>query len=443
MNAALSSNYPAHFSSAAAARDRAEAASSAINGVISLIDPAAAGAIPAGRAPVLVKDCIDVAGMRTSHGSAVHAADPPASGDAEVVRRLRLAGAAVIGKAHLTEFCFGATGENAHFGNARNPWDAARITGGSSSGSAACVAAGVTRVAIGTDTGGSVRVPAALCGVVGLRPTFGRVSNHGCLDVSSTCDTIGPIGATVAETAWLFDAIAGFDPRDPHALPDGPPALPKVADGITGLRIGIARPFFFEDADPAVLSAVEAATRVLERFGAILQDIALGDVGERRAQNAIRFVAADVADARRAVYERHRDRIGAEFARRIETGMAVSGTEYAASIRSLWRLRHALRTHFLDGIAAIITPTTPVTAPLWADASDMIATTRTVARFTYDIGAAGVPALSVPCGFDADGLPIGLQIIAPWGDEATLFRIGHAFEQATEHHRRRAAVVAE
>lgn len=379
--------------------------------------------------PVMIKDCIDVAGFVTTHGSAIHRGDPPAIADAPVVERLRRAGGGVAGKAHLTEYCFGATGENAHFGPARNPWDTERITGGSSSGSAAAVAAGIVRLALGTDTGGSVRVPAALCGVVGLRSSFGRVSNRGCLAVSTICDTIGPIAASVHECAWLFDAISGYDPLDPVSRGGGEDAVPGIDAGVAGLAIGVARPFYFEDADPDVLAVCESGISLLEQAGARLGDVALGEADERREQHAIRFVAADVAEARKNVYESQADRLGAEVRRRIEIGRAVTGLDYAASIRALQRLMLALRQIFEQGYDLVATPTTPVTAPLWRDSTDMVATTRRVAAFTYDIGATGLPSLSLPCGLDGRGLPVGLQLIAPWGREDLLFRAGAALER--------------
>lgn len=406
-------------------RETAEKRNAVVNGVLRFAD------FPTGAVPVMIKDCIDVAGDVTTFGSAIHVEDAPARQDAFTIARLRRAGGGVAGKTHLTEFCFGATGENAHFGNARNPWDKARITGGSSSGSAASVGAGIVRMALGTDTGGSVRVPAALCGVVGLRPSFGRVSNSGCISLSTIVDTIGPMAATARECAWLFDAIAGYDPDDPNSQRGGALASADIDAGVTGLLIGIPRPFYFEDASAEVSETVETALRWLERSGAGLKDCALGDAEERRSQHAIRFVAADVADARRAVLRDHGDRLGAKVRQRIEQGALLSGPDYAASIRALQHFRRMLRTAFESGIDVLATPTTPEVAPLWSDSDDMIATTRRVAAFTYDIGATGFPALSVPCGFTAAGLPVGIQLVAPWGREDILFRVAQVLES---HH---------
>lgn len=403
-------------------RETAEKRNAVVNAVLRFAD------VPPGAVPVMVKDCIDVAGDVTTFGSAIHVDDAPAKHDAFVIARLRRAGGGIAGKAHLTEFCFGATGENAHFGNAFNPWDRTRITGGSSSGSAAAVGAGIVRMALGTDTGGSVRVPAALCGAVGLRPSFGRVSNSGCVSLSTVVDTVGAVAATVRECAWLFDAISGYDPVDPNSQPGGAAALADIDGGVAGLVIGIPRSFYFEDASAEVLGAVETALGWLGQAGARLSDCALGDAGERRSQHAIRFVAADVADARRAVLRDHGERLGAKVRQRIEQGGLLSGPDYAASIRALQRFRQTLRAAFESGIDVLATPTTPETAPRWSDSADMIATTCRVAGFTYDIGATGFPALSVPCGFTAAGLPVGIQLIAPWGREDILFRVAQVLE---------------
>jgi len=412
-----------------------------INAVLWLDRQAQPGGGPLGGVPVLVKDCIDWQGQTTTHGSSVYRDAPPAAADAEVVRRLRAAGATLLGKVHLSEFCFGATGENAAFGNCRNPWDNDRITGGSSSGAAAAVGAGIVPMAIGTDTGGSVRVPAALCGVVGLRPTLGRVSNHGVLDVSTICDVVGPFGATVADTARLYAAIAGYDARDPLSFADTAPVLEGMDADVKGLRVGLPRAFFYEDLQGCIAHAVDEAAAVLERLGCTLVDVPLGEAETLRTGGAFRFVLADVADARRDVYPQYADQIGPEVCRRIELGHQVSGVDYARCIRLLQQFQRALRDVFAGGIDVLLTPTTPVTAPLWADAADMVATTRLVARNTYDLGAAGLPSLSVPCGFDRRSLPIGMQLTAPWRAEAMLFRVAAAFEAATEHHLRRPSII--
>ncbi len=422
-------------------RERAIAAQLKFNAFITLPEPLSCMPENEKYIPVAVKDCIKVTGIPTTYGSKIFANSEPEKTDAAVIKLLRRAGGTVAGKTHLSEFCFGATGQNQHFGNACNPWDSNRITGGSSSGSGAAVAAGIVRLALGTDTGGSVRIPAGLCGVVGLRPTVGRVSNQGCLSVSTICDTIGPIAASVSEAAWLYDVIQGYDPADPLSIAKGISSASCLRDGVSGLTIGIARPFYFEDSDADVIEGVEHAIAVLEKLGVAVRDVALGDVQERREQHAIRFVAADVAEARTEIYESNYHDLGKEFRRRIESGQQLTGMEYAASIRASLRFRQSLREHFESGIDVLITPTCPATAPLWEDASDMITTTGKMARFTYDFAAAGVPALTVPCGFDKQGLPIGMQLIGSWGNDALLFQTAFAFEQATSFHTNRPILV--
>lgn len=405
-----------------------------INAVISTVEGKDASQTKANGPAILIKDCMDVAGFRTTYGSTIYKDAPKAQSDAEVVRRARAAGAVVVGKAHLSEFCFGATGENATFGNCLNPWDRQRITGGSSSGSAAAVASGMVPMALGTDTGGSVRVPAALCGVVGLRPTLGRVSNSGCLEVSTISDTIGPIARTVRDAAWLYDAIRGFDARDPHSIAEGPPALKTLEGGVKGLRIGLLGGYFAQDIQPEITEAVANTARILESLGAQIMDIEPEDNDARREHHAFRFILADVAEARADLMasDRTREQIGPEVRRRIELGQKVTGTEYATSIRALLRLKRWLRNQFSDQVDLLLLPTTPVTAPLWSESADMVETTRKVARLTYDLGASGIPSLSVPGGFDANGLPIGIQIATTWGADALLFQVAHAIEQATD-----------
>lgn len=381
--------------------------------------------------PILVKDCMHLRGFPTTYGSEIFAGAGPAPADATVVERLRAQNATFVGKANLTEFCFGATGQNDHFGNCNNPWDSSRITGGSSSGSAAAVACGMVRMALGTDTGGSVRIPAALCGVVGLRPTVGRVPNTGCLEVSTISDTIGPLAATVREASWLFDTIQGYDAADPLSTATGPGTLPTLEDGVEGLTIARLGGFFADKVQPAIETRIAEVADLLQAQRARLTDTVPADDSAIRDHHAFRFILADVAHARRELMEdpTKRARIGAEVSRRIAMGQQVSGTEYAASIRSLLALKRWLRDVFASGVDLLLLPTTPVTAPLWRDAGDMVETTRLVSRFTYDLGATGIPSISVPMGLDPTGLPMGAMLAAPWGAEATLMRAARSIER--------------
>jgi len=284
-------------------------------------------------------------------------------------------------------------------------------------------------MAVGTDTGGSVRVPAALCGVVGLRPTHGRVSNQGVLRLSMFCDTVGPIARTVEDTARLFAVIAGHDPEDSMSVAFGDDPLARLGVPLHGMRIGLPKRFFFEDLDQDIAQCVTQAARALELQGATLVDIPLADPDALANHSAFRFVMADVAEARTAEMRDHAAQLGSEVRRRIELGQAVMGTEYAACMRALWAWKAKLRAIFADRADILLTPTVPVAAPLWSESRDMVASTRKISRLTFDVGAAGVPSMSVPCGFDRHGMPVGAQLIGSWGDEARLFQAGAALEK--------------
>ncbi|CAO3433757.1 amidase [Azospirillum doebereinerae] len=387
---------------------------------------------------VTIKDCFELAGETTSYGSVRFAAE--GRRDATVVRRLRDAGAVILGRNTLSEFCLGSTNQNEHHGSCRNPWDTARVPGGSSGGSAAAVAAGLCRLSFGTDTGGSIRIPAALCGVVGLRPSVGRVPNTGVLPCSVDFDTVGPLAYTVADVARGFAAIAGYDPEDPNSV-EAPLGnfLPSLSAGIAGVRIGIPRNFYFDDLQPAVAARLSEAAAALERAGARLVDVTIEEAEVAQARTAFSLLVADMAQQHKTKIDGAPEAIGPEVLRRLRLGLPVSGVEYAESRRWLanWKLR--FRALF-EAVDLILTPTTPIVAARIADAADMIAATRAVSRFTYGFGALGLPAMSVPCGFDAEGMPVGMQIVGRWFDEPLVLRAGAAFQAVTAHHRRRPAV---
>jgi aspartyl-tRNA(Asn)/glutamyl-tRNA(Gln) amidotransferase subunit A len=386
--------------------------------------------------PVAFKDCIDVAGMRCTNGSGRYRDRMPAA-DAEIARRVGGAGAITVGKTNLNEFCYGATGENVHFGAALNPWDPARITGGSSSGTAAAVASGMCRIGIGTDTGGSVRVPAALCGIAALRPTIGRLPNTGVQEVSVAFDTVGPMAYSVADVARCYAVGAGYDPADPNSV-DRPveDVLAGLHGGIAGLRIGLPRRFFFEGLQPAVERAVLAATQELEAAGAKLMDIDIPDADQAQANTMGALLVADAADVHRDAMTQAPESFGSEVLRRLRLGLGTTGMDYARSLRWLGAWKVKLRAVFAH-VDAVVTPTAPLVAPRLANSADMIEATRHVSRFTYGVGAAGLPGLSVPVGFDGDGMPIGMQVLGSWFAEATVLRIGAAYQARTAFHRAR------
>ncbi len=384
---------------------------------------------------IALKDNIDIAGEATTLGSGFHSDRVPNS-DAEVVRRLRRAGAVVVGKTNLHELAFGATTQNPHFGPCRNPWDTQRIAGGSSGGSAAAVAAGMCEVALGTDTGGSIRVPAALTGIAGLRPTVGRVSSRGAEPVSPDLDTIGPMARTVAAVAAIYEAIAGYDPEDELSVDRSVESwLNAAARGLCGLHIGIARAGQFKDVDPAIETAVRKAATVLADLGATVRDVDLGDPDSLHARLKL-LVPTNIAARNRKRLEEHPETFGPDVRERMSLGLTTSGADYADWLRLIEGWRMQVRRQF-ESIDMIVTPTVASPAPLAAASADMIATTAGLTRLTFIWSYLQLPALSVPCGFTASNLPIGMQLIGPQWSDARLLAAGAAYQDVTDFHRRR------
>ena len=381
---------------------------------------------------------------------------------ATVVERLERAGAIPIGRTNMDEFAMGSSTEHSVYGAARNPWDRARTPGGSSGGSAAAVAAGLVPGALGSDTGGSIRQPASLSGVVGLKPTYGRVSRWGLVAFASSLDQIGVMAHTAADCAWLLEAIAGHDPRDSTSLPEPVPRYGETLDGdVSGLVLGLPREYFVEEGvDPEVLSTVRAAVSELERAGAKLREVSLphtryavatyyliatAEASSNLARyDGVRYGhrAAGVRDLTEMYHRTRSEGFGAEVKRRIVLGTYVlSAGYYDAYYRKAQQVRTLLRRDFEEafrGCDAIATPTTPETAfrigsktadPLTMYLSDV---------YTVSANLAGIPGISVPCGF-AQGLPVGLQLLGRVLDEATLLRIADAFQARTDHHARRPA----
>ena len=382
--------------------------------------------------PIAVKDCIDVAGVRCTHGSAFFA-DRVASADAAVVAHLRAAGAVLLGKTNMHEFAYGGTTQNAVFGGCRNPFDPTRIPGGSSGGSAVAVAAGMAVGALGSDTGASIRMPAALTGITGLRPTWGSVSSAGVLPVSPPHDVVGPMARSAADVALILRAIvdgAAFRRRrlDPDQFVTG------LGGGVAGLTIAVPDDFFFAEADGAIAEAVLAAARVLERQGARLVRRSIPGAAEAQA-NLMPVLFADAASYHRERLEAEPGRFSAGVLHRLEPGLALRAVDYARHMRWLeaWRGRCG---PFFSEVDAVITPTVPVTAPEAGDDLALSEVTSRLSRFCWAWPAAGVPAISVPCGF-VDGLPAGLQIAAGRWQDGRVLRIAHAYQQATDWHRRR------
>jgi len=392
--------------------------------------------------PYAVKDQFDTAGVRTTSGSRIMEHHIPAE-DATTIARLNAAGGILLGKLNLTEFALGGT-QQFPFGQPRNPWSREHDPGGSSSGSGIAVAAGLCAASLGEDTGGSVRSPASFCGVVGLRPTWSRVSRHGSFPVSWSMDTPGPLSRTVEDAAWLLQVIAGYDPKDPLSSREPVPDYARtLADGARGLRVGIIRELTFgPETDAEVRGAVVEAARSLERLGAVTEEISLRLVP---LAGAIFMALADADGA--GVHGRWLRTRAADYdqgtRRRLLTASLIPAAiqQRAARARALVRaeMRDALTRHDL-----LLCPTAHQAAPPIAAARGVITSRHEVAgrfftRRSYVTPAAlaGLPAIAVPCGFTRSGLPIGLQLIARHFDEATLLRAAYAYEQQSEWGRRR------
>lgn len=376
--------------------------------------------------PIALKDLIDTAGVRTTAASALYEHRVPEH-DAEVVRRLRHAGAVIIGKNNLHECAYGGSSLISYFGEVRNPRDPERIAGGSSGGSAAAVVAGMACAAIGTDTAGSVREPASLCGCTGLKPTYGRVSIRGVIPLSASLDHVGPLARDVNDAAIVLQAIAGYDPEDITSsnvpLSDYSGAVRQKAGK---LRVGVPREYFFDDLDPEVAVSTENALNTIRPLVAEIKDVRLDVPTDRTLQmaEAYAFHAENVARRSRSLFP--------ETVRRICNGEAVTAGEYIERRRELERERRRIAHIFAD-VDLLITPTTPTPAPtiveLKADPEALRPAELKLLHNTRPFNVWGVPAISVPCGLTKKGLPIGLQIAGPHWREDLVLQLARAYEQ--------------
>jgi aspartyl-tRNA(Asn)/glutamyl-tRNA(Gln) amidotransferase subunit A len=382
--------------------------------------------------PVALKDLIDTAGARTTAASALFQERVPTE-DAAVVRHLKVEGAVLLGKTNLHEFAYGGSGVVSYFGAARNPWARAHICGGSSSGSAAAVAAGMCFAALGSDTAGSIRLPAACCGIVGLKPTYGLVSARGVVPLSWSYDHVGPMTRSVRDAALVLQAIAGYDAGDSSSreLPESDYSA-GLEEVTYSMRLGIVRQFFFDDLEPEVAAAINNALQVLETLTSGLNDASMPIDTDRTVQaaEAYAYHAQFLAD-RAELYQ-------PETLRRIQRGESIAARDYILKRIELDHLRHAAVDLFAD-YDLLVTPTSPVTAPaltdLQANPDDLRRRELILLRNTRPFNVLGLPAVSVPCGFTRAGLPIGLQIAGAPGDDARVLQLARAYERATEWHK--------
>ena len=408
--------------------------------------------LPLAGIPIAIKDNICVRGLQASCGSRILGPyQPPYS--ATVIERLQQAGAVIIGKTNCDEFAMGSSNENSAFGAVRNPWDTTRVPGGSSGGSAAAVAAGIVPTALGSETGGSVRQPAALCGIVGLKPTYGRFSRYGLVAFASSLDNIGVFGQTVQNVAAVTRVIAGRDPHDSTSADvPVPDYLAEIEREIKGARIGVPRSLFGEGLDADVLASVEAAIEAYRELGAEIVDIELPHAKyciavyyiiatAEASSNLARFdgvrygFRAEEPNSLRDMYRRTRDQgFGPEVKRRIMLGTYVlSSGYYDAYYRRAQQVRSLIKRDFqqaFESCDVIATPTTPTPAFLLGEKVDDPLAMYLNDIYTCTANLAGIPGISIPCGLSGGKLPIGLQLLGPHWSEASLLRLAHAYEQA-------------
>jgi aspartyl-tRNA(Asn)/glutamyl-tRNA(Gln) amidotransferase subunit A len=385
--------------------------------------------------PITLKDNIWTRGIRTTAGSKVLRDFVPAE-DATVVRKLARAGAILLGKTNLHEFAYGITTNNAHYGAAHNPWALDRIPGGSSGGSAVAIAAGLCPASVGTDTGGSIRIPAAMCGIVGLKPTFGRVSVFGTVPLAPTFDHVGPLARCVSDAAILLGVVAGNDSLDPtssaHPVEDFAGALRKP---LRKFRLGRPREYFWEKLDGEVRRATEAAIRDMEKHGATVREISLPHLSESADAAAnISLAETRYGHETAGYFPAHAHEYSEEVRQRIDAGGKVLATQYLAGLDVQKRVRADFDAA-LQEVDAIVAPTVPVPAPpIGAEFvevdGEQIGVRPALLGMNRPANFTGHPAISVPCGFTRDGLPVGLQLIGRSFDESTLLRIAFAYERA-------------
>ena len=389
--------------------------------------------------PYAAKDLLFTKGVRTTVGSKVFDKFVP-DYDAMVIEKLNDAGAVMIGKAGLHEWAYGVTSSNPHFGPVRNPWDTDRIPGGSSGGSTAALAAGLCSFSLGSDTGGSIRIPASLCGLTGLKPTFGRVSRHGVFPLGHTLDTIGPFGRTVEDAARVYEAIAGRDSNDDSSV-DRPIAdhVFSSEPNLAGKRVGVPRNFYFDGLAPGVELACRGAIAALADLGAEIVEIEAPDIEPYNTLHRLILLAEASSVHEKRLRERRQD-FGDDVGMLLDQGLFVTATDYLDAQRKRRQICQEFNQIF-DRVDVIATPAIPITAAkigqLEIEVQGKTENVRlAMTRNIRALNLTGLPLMSVPCGFDPNGLPIGLQLIAPLFQEGALLDVGHAFQLSTDWHKR-------
>jgi aspartyl-tRNA(Asn)/glutamyl-tRNA(Gln) amidotransferase subunit A len=383
--------------------------------------------------PVSVKDLYDTKGTRTTAGAKVFASRVPAE-DATAVKKLREAGAVIVGKTNLHEFAYGVTNINPHYGTARNPWSPDRITGGSSGGSAGAVALGLGVGSLGSDTGGSIRIPASLCGIVGLKPTYGRVSLRGVVPLSWSLDHAGPMAQTVEDVSILLQAV---NARNHTRRVD---QITREVKEIKDVRVGIPRTYFWENLAPEVDTAIRAAVRNLEKLGAQLIEVDLPRVATQRGV-WLQIASPEVYSYHEPFIKTAAASYGADIRGRIEAGRVLQSIDYLRAQRIRTLMKQECESVF-QTVDVVVTPTTPIPAPRidevdkpWRAGPEKAAAALT--RFTRYFNIVGLPGISIPCGFTMDSLPIGMQIVGKAFDESRILRVAHAYEQDAKWFERR------
>jgi aspartyl-tRNA(Asn)/glutamyl-tRNA(Gln) amidotransferase subunit A len=388
--------------------------------------------------PITIKDNVWTRGIRSTAGSKILRDFVPPQ-DSTVARKLARAGAILIGKTNLNEFAYGITGGNAHYGPVHNPWALDRISGGSSAGSAVAIAAGLCAASIGTDTGGSIRVPSAFCGTVGLKPTFGRVSVFGTMPLSPSLDHVGPLARSVAGVAILLGLIAGRDPLDTTSSPRPVEDFRGALGGkpLRKFRLGRPREHYWEKLDPEVRRATEAAVRDMEKRGAVVREVSLPHLKESLdAATEISLAEALHVHEAAGYFPARAAEYGEEVRQRLDSGAKVPAHRFLAGFDVRKRLLAEFDAAF-QNVDAIVAPTVPVPAPLIDAESvqidgDQFAVRPAIVGHCRPANFTGLPAISVPCGFTRDGLPVGLQLIGRAFDEAMLLRIAFSYERAND-----------